>query len=512
MKIRNRVKELRMVPAKDLLANPKNWREHPKEQADAMREVLESVGFAGAVLARETPDGLMLIDGHLRKETAPDATVPVLVLDVTEKEADTILATFDPISAMSTANGAGLKALVASLDLNTGALSAMLDETIAEAAKGLGGTIVEDEAPAPLPDPVSKTGDLWVLGEHRLLCGDSTKGEDVSKLVNKERASLLHADPPYGMGKENEGVENDNLYADKLDAFQMDWWRVFRPHLLDNASAYIWGNAPDLWRLWYRGGLSASERMTIRNEIVWDKREDNPTMLVSGVPLEARRMYQPNERCLFFMLGEQGFNNNAENYWEGWEPIRAYMEAEAKRCGWTVKDINRITGTQMGGHWITKSQWSLITREHYERIQAAARYHDAFKRDHDELKRDFYATRAYFDNTHDRMTDVWSFERVTGEDRHGHATPKPVSMIARAIASSSKSGDVVSEPFSGSGTTIIAAEQLARKCYAIEIEPRYVDVAIRRWSKLTGKDAILEGGKRTFQQIAKARGVTIPPR
>jgi DNA modification methylase len=370
-----------------------------------------------------------------------------------------------------------------------------------------GGNTDPDEIPEEPADPVTRPGDMWSLGVHRILCGDSTKAEDVERVMGGEKAVLLHADPPYGMGKEKDGVQNDNLYRDKLDAFQMQWWRAFRPYLTDNASVYIWGNAEDLWRLWYVGGLKDSERLTFRNEITWDKREDNPTMFVSGVPLESRRMYHPTERCLFFMLGEQGFNTNAVNYWDGWEPIRAYLEQEMKRVGWTVKDMNRITGTQMGGHWVTKSQWALITEEHYKKIQDAAKHdafkrehdafkreHDALKREHDALKRDFYTTRAYFDNTHDNMTDVWEYPRVTGEDRHGHATPKPVDMICRALKSSAPDGGVVAEPFLGSGSTLIAAEKTGRKCRAIEISPAYVDVSVQRWADFTGQDPVRHDG------------------
>jgi DNA modification methylase len=320
--------------------------------------------------------------------------------------------------------------------------------------------------------------------------------------MNGSKAQMIHADPPYGMGKEKDGVQNDNLYADKLDAFQMAWWRAFRPHAEDNASAYIWGNAEGLWRLWFVGGLNASERLTIRNEITWDKREDNPTMLVSGVPLESRRMYHPTERCLFFMLGEQGFNNNADNYWDGWEPIRSYLETERKKMGWSAEDIHRICGLANSGpgmfsHWFTKSQWTFIPEQHYLNIQAACkgdafkREHDELKREHDELKREFYETRAYFDNTHDNMTDVWEFKRVTGEDRHEHATPKPVEMMARAIKSSTQDGGLLVEPFLGSGSTLIAAEQLNRKCYGMEISPAYCDVIVKRWETLTGKTATL---------------------
>jgi DNA modification methylase len=302
------------------------------------------------------------------------------------------------------------------------------------------------------------------------------------------------------MGKEKDGVENDNLYDDKLDTFQMQWWKAVRRYLKDNASAYIWGNAPDLWRLWYRGGLADSDRLTLRNEITWDKREENPTMLVSGVPLASQRMYHPTERCLFFMLGEQGFNNNADNYWEGWEPIRSYLESEMKKCGWTVKDINRITGTQMGGHWVTKSQWALITAENYEKIKKAARDHGAFKKEHDELKEEhdelkqaFYATRAHFDNTHDNMTDVWDFKRVTGEERHGHATPKPVDMMARIMKSSCPEGGIVVEPFGGSGSTLIGAAKTGRVCRTMEISPVYCDVIRRRWTKFARENGVDPG-------------------
>ncbi len=340
-------------------------------------------------------------------------------------------------------------------------------------------------------------GQLWELGAHRILCGDSTIPEHVAKLMGGEKAKLIHADPPYGMGKEKDGVENDNLYRENLDAFQMEWWRAIRPHTENNASAYIWGNAPDLWRLWYVGGLSKSERMTLRNEIVWAKtygQSGKPDAM--GQASELRSFAIATERCLFFMLGEQGFNNNADNYWEGFEPIRLYLQTERDKAGMTNKTVADLFGfhPRMADHWFSKSQWSFPQKEQYEAIQKAAkgkafkREHDELKREHDELKREFYATRAFFDNTHDNMTDVWEFPRVTGEDRHGHATPKPVPMICRAIKSSAPAGGIVYEPFSGSGTTLIACEQLGRKCRAIEISPAYVAVAIQRWADATGKE------------------------
>lgn len=132
MQIRDRIKELRRVPANELLPNPKNWRTHPAKQLDALRGVLAEIGFAGAELARELPDGsLMLIDGHARAEVAGSAVVPVLVLDVDEAEADKILATFDPLGAMAGADTQKLDSLLREVQTSSVAVADMLT-TLAE--------------------------------------------------------------------------------------------------------------------------------------------------------------------------------------------------------------------------------------------------------------------------------------------------------------------------------------------------------------------------------------------
>ena len=331
-------------------------------------------------------------------------------------------------------------------------------------------------------------GQLWEMGRHRLLCGDSTNKEDVERLMGGEKAALCHADPPYGMGKEKDGVKNDNLHAEKLDAFQLAWFKAFRPALLDNSSVYIWGNSEDLWRLWYCSGIQDIERLTLRNEIVWDKGDGG-----MAVGTEAGRMYQRSERCLFFMLGQQTYSENADNYWEGWEPIRKYLEDSRIAAGWDIPTMKKIVGHSdlSGDHWTSRSQWSFPTREVYEKLQAAAREYDAFKREYDDLKREYddlkreyYSLRAYFDNAHESMTDVWRFNRVTGEEREGHPTPKNVDMIGRILKTSLVDEGVVLDPFLGSGTTMVAAEQLGRICYGMEISPAYVAVSLERLSQM----------------------------
>ncbi len=134
MKIRDRIKDFRRVSASELRPNPKNWRTHPQEQLDAIKGILAEVGFAGAELARELPDGsLMLIDGHARAEIMGSNLVPVLVLDIDEAEADKLLATFDPIGAMAGADRQKLDDLLRTIDTGSEALQQMLSDLAEDA-------------------------------------------------------------------------------------------------------------------------------------------------------------------------------------------------------------------------------------------------------------------------------------------------------------------------------------------------------------------------------------------
>jgi hypothetical protein len=131
MQIRDRIKELRRVPASQLRPNPKNWRTHPQEQADALRGVLAEVGIADACIAREMPDGsLMLLDGHLRTETLGGELVPVLVLDVNEEEADKILATLDPLAILAEQDDQKLYDLLNSVESQNASLQEFLKSNL----------------------------------------------------------------------------------------------------------------------------------------------------------------------------------------------------------------------------------------------------------------------------------------------------------------------------------------------------------------------------------------------
>jgi DNA modification methylase len=465
---------------------------------EAIKKSLAVNGWYGSVVANLSTKHILAGNHRVMAAKALGwETVPVQWVDVTPEEELRILVVDNRTTRIGQDDTTKITDILAELANTpigldgTGYGAADLDALIDELA-GMTEPAELLTDPDEVPEDVEtrcQPGDLWILGRHRLLCGDSTKADDVARLMDGGIAQLIHADPPYGMGKENEGVENDNLYADKLDAFQMDWWRAFRRVLTDNGSVYIWGNAEDLWRLWFVNGLKDSERFTFRNEIVWQKNS------AQGRMSDRHRQYPTgSERCLFFMIGEQGFSNNSDNYWEGWEPIRSYLQTERDKAGMTNKTVADIFGfhPRMADHWFSKSQWSFPQKEQYEAIQKEANG-NAFKREYDELKREFYATRAYFDNTHDNMTDVWEYASVSGEERLGHATPKPVAMIERCIRSSSEENAIVIEPFLGSGTTLIAAENTNRKCYGMEISPKYCDVVIQRWENATGQKAVLDG-------------------
>ena len=393
MQIRNRVRELRRVKAVDLVPNPKNWRTHPKGQQDALRGILAEVGYADALLARELPDGsLMLVDGHLRAETTPEQEVPVLVLDIDEAEADKLLLSLDPLAALAETNAVALDALLREVDTGSEGLQQMYAD-LAEAAdlyQDADKEIVEDEIPEPPADPITKPGDLWLLGDHRLLCGDSTKADDVERLMAGAKAGMMVTDPPYGV--DYDGGQANAKKREKLSGD--DTTDVFNAGL----SAALKAVPAGAWYVWHAGRYAEPVYAAIRTcgfevraLIVWNKLKAH-----YGAP--SAHYCQKHEPCLYAVRDGAGF------------------------CG----PSNEVT--------------------------------------------------------------VWDIEQPHRNEHH--PTQKPVICMARAIRN--HEAESVYDPFLGSGTTLIAAEQLGRKCYGMEISPQYCDVIVKRWETLTGKKAELE--------------------
>jgi DNA modification methylase len=340
-----------------------------------------------------------------------------------------------------------------------------------------------------------KLGDIWQMGGHRLICGDSTDIAVIDRLMDGVKADMVFTDPPYGMKKESEGVLNDNLNYDDLLDFNRQWIPLTFGALKDNGSWYCWGIDEPLMDIYSNilKPMQKENKITFRNLITWDK-GNGQGQLSSGF-----MMYPiADEKCLFVVCGIQCLTLNADQYWEEYEPIRKYLHDERMKCGWDVPTMKTIAGhsDKNRDHWTSKSQFNLPTKEVYEKFQKWAKDHNvkAFEKEYEQLRKEYEQLRAYFDNTHDNMNNVWHFDRAGKDEREhtgGHATPKPIALCSRAIKSSSREGEIVLDVFGGSGSTLIACEQLNRKCYMCELDEHYCDVIIQRWENLTGQTAEL---------------------
>ena len=342
-------------------------------------------------------------------------------------------------------------------------------------------------------------GDLIQIGEHRLLCGDSTDSDQVAKLMNGEKADVAHNDPPYGMKKENDGVLNDNLnYSDLLN-FNKEWIPLQWTHLKENASFYCWGIDEPLMDIYSEilKPFLKEQKATFRNLITWDKGNGQ------GQNSDNTRSYAiADEKCLFVMCGVQGFNNNSDNYFDKWEPIRIYLEKEIKKLNESDGKIASALGYKDGrtvNHWWSKSQWTFPTEDNYRALREYSKIkkeYQGFKKEYQELKKEYYSTRAYFNNVHDNFNNVWHFDRhIRQGNEGGHATPKPIPLCERVIKSSCPDGGLVIDSFLGSGSTMVAAHQLKRKCYGMELDPKYCQVIIDRMKKLDDTLEIKINGK-----------------
>jgi hypothetical protein len=198
-----------------LLAHPDNWRVHPKAQQEALAGVLDQVGWVGQVLVNQRTGHV--VDGHLRVALAisrGESSVPVLYVDLSPEDEALVLASLDPLAAMATTDEAKLRELLAEVSVDSEALAAMLASLVPTEPRD--GLTDPDEVPEPPDEAVTKPGDLWLLGDHRLLCGDAGSADDLDRLLDGEQVSLLATDPPYNVKVE---PRSNNAIAAGLSSF-----------------------------------------------------------------------------------------------------------------------------------------------------------------------------------------------------------------------------------------------------------------------------------------------------
>jgi DNA modification methylase len=397
--LRDRIVEMRRVHADELVAHPENWRVHDAPQQKALQTLLAEIGFAGVVLTRKLPDGrLQIIDGHLRQKMAKHEKIPVVVTDLNEDEARKLLVTHDPLGAMAGTDPEALKALLEKLGASASeALKGVLDGVastykLANVRAGL----TDPDAVPPIPTKAkTKLGDLYILGEHRLLCGDSTKPEDTKRALNGQFAALLATDPPYGVDYANVLGGRENQKA--------GGWRDIGGDNLDDE------------------GLGKLITAAL-------KQCDAPTLFL----------------------------------WHSWKRVEISLRA-IRECGW--KPVSEIV-------WVKNAL--VFGRSDYQWRHECC----------------VYAKREGAPRQGDRTaTTVWEFPKPHGGE---HPTAKPVGLFQIPIQNHTQPGEIAYEPFAGSGSQVIAAEMLNRRCVAIEIDPIYCDVIVQRWCEFTGRKATKE--------------------
>lgn len=395
--IRDRIVELVRVPAGELRPNPRNWRRHPDAQRAALRAAFRDIGYADALIARRARNGsLVLIDGHLRQEeTDPSTPVPVLVLDVTEREADRLLLTLDPLAGMAEPDEEALAALLKDADVGSTELQGWLEQHLSMPVGGRNGAD-PDEVPEFPAEPVTQPGDLWTLGDHRLLCGDATQAGTLDRVMAESSADLVFTDPPYGVSYE--GGAGTRRKRERLAGDDGDIYAAFIP-------------------------------------------------LLAGV-------VDPRAALYLWFAGREA---------------RAASVA-LEEAGWTVRSL--LVWNKLNPHY------GAYTAQYLQRHEVC-----------------FYAHRRgaspqWFGPSNE--VSVWDIAQPTRNELH--PTQKPVDLARRALRNSSAPGALVLDPFLGSGSTLVAGEEMGRRCYAVEIEPAYCDVAVRRWEQFTGRKAERERG------------------
>ena len=504
--------KIEYLPIKELKPYERNQRKHADYDVSQIMVSIQKYGFNDPIGIWS--DKNIIVEGHGRLAAAKKLhmnEVPVIRLDhLTDEQRKEYAIIHNKTAELSEWDFDLLAEDIPTLDFSDFDIDWGLPEEEDENTE-----IEEDEAPEPPTEPKAKLGDLYILGNHRLFCGDSTDVTVIDRLMDGVKADMVFTDPPYGMKKESEGVLNDNLNFDDLLDFNRQWIPLTFGALKDNGSWYCWGIDEPLMDIYSNilKPMQKENKITFRNLITWDKGNGQ------GQLSEDFRMYPiADEKCLFVMCGEQDmrFKRNLEEFNEMFEPIRKWFENERKKSGLSVEQISKIDSTRCSHYW-AKVQFEFPTKEAYCKIQtycvnnginAFGKEYEEIKKEYEEIKKEFYKTRAYFDNTHDNQNNVWHFDRAGKDEREhtgGHATPKPIALCSRAIKSSSREGEIVLDVFGGSGSTLIACEQLNRKCYMVELDPHYIDVIIQRYINLKGTDKdiflIRDGQKIPYNEV-----------
>jgi len=499
MEIKITAREMVMRGIGELVPYANNAKIHGEEQITKLRASLREFGFVTPVLIDEAGN---IIAGHGRVMAARAegmTEVPcVLAEGLSEAQRKAYILADNRMAEMAEWDRAMLKIELEgldALDFGTEALGfdeeflsdLFQNEDLEQQTQEEMQTIQDDEPEVNEESPtVVKAGDLWQLGKHRLKCGDSTSEIDFAHLMDGVQGRLCVTSPPYGVGMEYEekgiapwrktisGVINVITKYCRIicwnigDMFATDTQFIEPTSMY--STQYMNNNGFGLMycRIWKKQGANF-------NGV-------NPYHLVSMKPVQE---YE-------WILGYAKLD-----YEKDYEPVLRILKNEFDKSGITKDELAEITGAKhMYGHWFTPHQWTMIDESNYTKIQNHCKKKNirAFEIPYHEIRRQYDDLNIYQKTLSDKDRSDWGqwaiWEIPTVNKRDGHPAAFPVELPARLIKMHSRKGDVVIEPFCGSGTTIIACEQLERVCYGMERDPRYCDVIIKRWEDFTGKKAV----------------------
>ena len=400
-----------MIPIGNIKPYKRNAKKHPQEQIE---QIINSINAFGM----NDPIGVwgednVIVEGHGRylalKEMGESGLVPVIHLDNLTDEQRKAYALAHNKLTMNT-------------DFDFDALSLEMDElsdffdmsdfgfeTDAEQEEQKPTEVTEDDFDeTTVTESVCKRGQIWQLGDHRLMCGDSTNADDVATLMNGEKADMVFTDPPYGVD-----------YASKNK---------------------------------YLNAISRGNRIQvpIENDALSSAEEEKEAL---WIPAFTNAFNNATDRCSYYVTSPQGG-----------ELMMMMMMMAIRESGWLLKHT-----------LIWNKNNHVLGRSDYNYKHEPILY--GWKKQHD-----FYGKGKF-------KTSVWDIPKPQKSDLH--PTMKPVELVAECEMNSSKEGDVILDLFGGSGTTLIASEQLCRICRMMEYDPHYCDVIIKRWEDFTGQEAVL---------------------
>lgn len=432
-----------------LVPNPRNPNQHPKRQIELLAKIIEFQGWRAPVTVSNRSGFVVRGHGRLLAGLLLGCQVPVDRQDyASDAEEWADLIADNRIAELAEIDDEELAKLLHDLDgldLDmdlTGYTDKQVDNLLADIRMepvhddGFDAAAAAEEA-ASLPQ--STYGDIWQLGQHRLMCGDATKLEDMRWLMDSRQAAVIFTDPPYnvdyqGGTQDKLKIKNDNMPAAEFKEFLTSAFSCLFSVAQPGAAIYICH--ADIEGKEFREAMDAAG-WRLKQCLIWIKNQ--------------------------FVLGRQDYQWQHEPILYGWRPDGPHQFLGGRKQGTVWEDLP-VTIQDDGEDKLICV--TLGTEQVVIRAKAA----------------------EVVSQASDSLMTTWRFEKPT---RNGeHPTMKPIPLCARAIQNSSRPDEVVLDSFGGSGSTLMAAEQTGRSCCTMELDPVYVDVIIRRWQEYTGQKAV----------------------